>query len=69
MAFCVPSETKPGAPKNKNDWLTIAAVAVMDMCLVTFDREALGHGGACLLRTWNQLAPLLTGLDFRLLQY
>jgi hypothetical protein len=27
---------------------TVAAVAVLAMCVVTFDHEALGHGGACL---------------------
>ena len=34
---------------NKNDWLTVAAVGIVAMCLVTFDHEALGHGSACLL--------------------
>ena len=43
------SEIHMSSPENKNDWLTIAAVAVMAMCLVTFDHEALGHGSACLL--------------------
>jgi small basic protein len=33
----------------KNDWLTVAALALLAMCTVTFDHEALGHGGACLL--------------------
>lgn len=33
---------------EKNDWLTIAAIGLLAMCLVTFDHEALGHGGACL---------------------
>jgi len=36
------------APANKNDWPTIAAVALLAMCIVTFDHEALGHGSACL---------------------
>jgi hypothetical protein len=37
------------SPENKNDWFTVAAVAVVAMCVVTFDHEALGHGSACLL--------------------
>ena len=45
----MPDEIHMSSPENKNDWLTIAAVAVMAMCLVTFDHEALGHGSACLL--------------------
>jgi hypothetical protein len=36
-------------PKDKNDFLTVAAVAVLAMCVVTFDHEALGHGSVCLL--------------------
>jgi hypothetical protein len=35
--------------KSANDWLTIAAVGVLAMCVVTFDHEGLGHGSACLL--------------------
>lgn len=35
--------------ENKNDWLTIAALGLLAMCIVTFDHEALGHGSACLL--------------------
>jgi hypothetical protein len=35
--------------KSGNDWLTIAAIGVLAMCVVTFDHEALGHGSACLL--------------------
>ncbi len=35
-------------PTEKNDWPTVAAIGLMAMCLVTFDHEALGHGGACL---------------------
>lgn len=34
---------------QKNDHLTVAAVGLLAMCTVTFDHEALGHGGACLL--------------------
>ena len=33
---------------EKNDWLTVAAIGLITMCLVTFDHEAMGHGGACL---------------------
>ena len=32
----------------KDDFMTVAAIGVLAMCLVTFDHEALGHGGACL---------------------
>lgn len=28
-------------------WATVAALAVLAMCAVTFDHEALGHGGVC----------------------
>ncbi|MGD0143968.1 MAG: hypothetical protein ABSC92_12480 [Rhizomicrobium sp.] len=35
--------------KSGNDWLTIAAIGLLAMCLVTFDHEGLGHGSACLL--------------------
>ncbi len=34
---------------NRNDWLTVAAIGLIAMCIVTFDHEALGHGSACLL--------------------
>jgi len=37
------------AAEGKNDWLTAAALGLLAMCAVTFDHEALGHGGACLL--------------------
>lgn len=36
------SETTP------NDRSTVAAVGLLAMCIVTFDHEALGHGGLCL---------------------
>src|SRR5579862_32321 len=36
------------APASKNDWLTIAALGLLAMCIVTFDHEGLGHGSACL---------------------
>jgi hypothetical protein len=34
---------------EKNDWLTVAAIGLLAMCVVTFDHEALGHGGECLV--------------------
>ena len=34
--------------KTSNDWYTVAAISLMALCLVTFDHEALGHGGMCL---------------------
>ncbi|HSM97283.1 MAG TPA: hypothetical protein VLT91_14665, partial [Rhizomicrobium sp.] len=34
---------------NSNDTLTVAALALIAMCAVTFAHEALGHGGLCLL--------------------
>ncbi len=33
---------------GRNDRLTVAAVGLLAMCIVTFDHEALGHGGMCL---------------------
>lgn len=33
----------------KNDWLTVGAVGLLAMCVVTCDHEALGHGSVCLL--------------------
>jgi hypothetical protein len=33
---------------SRNDRLTVAAIGLAAMCLVTFDHEALGHGGMCL---------------------
>jgi hypothetical protein len=33
---------------ERNDWCTVAAIGLMAMCLVTFDHEAMGHGGICL---------------------
>jgi hypothetical protein len=32
----------------RNDRLTVTAIGLAAMCLVTFDHEALGHGGMCL---------------------
>ncbi|HWA30712.1 MAG TPA: hypothetical protein VG867_06430, partial [Rhizomicrobium sp.] len=34
--------------QSSNDTLTVCALAVIAMCVVTFAHEALGHGGACL---------------------
>jgi hypothetical protein len=34
---------------SQNDWLTVAAIGLLAMCVVTCDHEALGHGSACLL--------------------
>ena len=34
---------------ERNDWATVAAIGLLAMCVVTFDHEALGHGGACLM--------------------
>ena len=45
----VPIKDQLSEVADKNDWLTVAAVAVLAMCLATFDHEALGHGTACLL--------------------
>ncbi len=33
----------------KNDWLTVAAIGLLAMCMEPFDHEALGHGSVCLL--------------------
>lgn len=35
------------ATERPDPW-TVAAIAVLAMCVVTVDHEALGHGGACL---------------------
>jgi hypothetical protein len=50
-------------PESKNDLLTVAAVGVLAMCVVTFDHEALGHGSACVLLHGRIL--LLTSSLFR----
>jgi hypothetical protein len=34
---------------TRNDWLTVAAIGLIAMCVVTVDHEALGHGSVCLL--------------------
>jgi hypothetical protein len=48
---------------KKNDWLTAAAIGLMAMCVVTFDHEALGHGGMCL--AFGGHIRLLTSSLFR----
>jgi hypothetical protein len=48
---------------RSNDWLTIGALGLLAMCVVTFDHEALGHGGACLLL--HGRISLLTSSVFR----
>jgi hypothetical protein len=35
-------------PPAKDDLLTLAAIGLTAMCVVTFDHEALGHGSMCL---------------------
>jgi hypothetical protein len=35
-------------PDHGNDSYTVAAIALLAMCMVTFDHEVLGHGGMCL---------------------
>jgi len=49
--------------KRKDDLLTVAALGLVAMCVVTFDHEALGHGGACLLLGGH--IRLLTSSVFR----
>jgi hypothetical protein len=40
---------EPMTGREENDDLyTVAAIGLVAMCLVTFDHEALGHGGVCL---------------------
>jgi hypothetical protein len=46
-----------------NDRLTIAAIGLLAMCVVTCDHEALGHGSACLLLHGH--ISLLTSSLFR----
>jgi hypothetical protein len=33
---------------DRNNWLTVAAIGLLAMCIVTVDHEALGHGSVCL---------------------
>jgi hypothetical protein len=49
--------------ENRNDWLTVAAISLAAMCIVTFDHEALGHGSACLFLHGH--ITLLTSSLFR----
>ncbi len=51
------------ATTERNDWLTVAALGLLAVCVVTFDHEALGHGGACLLLGGR--ITLLTSSVFR----
>jgi hypothetical protein len=53
--------------ENRNDWLTTAAVGILAMCAVTFDHEALGHGGVCILLHGHirLLTSSLFGCDVR----
>lgn len=51
------------AASGKNDWLTVAALGLLAMCVVTFDHEALGHGGVCL--ALHGRIRLLTSSIFR----
>ena len=48
---------------ERNDWLTITALALAAMCVVTFDHEVLGHGSACLL--FHGQIRLVTSSVFR----
>lgn len=51
------------ATAGRSDGLTVAALGLLAMCVVTFDHEALGHGGACLLL--HGRIRLLTSSVFR----
>ena len=33
---------------TRHDWLTVAALSLFAMSVVTCDHETLGHGGTCL---------------------
>ena len=48
---------------GRNDWLTVAAIGLVAMCVVTVDHEALGHGSICLLIHGH--VTLLTSSLFR----
>jgi hypothetical protein len=43
------TQTNALEAEQKSDSLTVAALGLLAMCLVTFAHEAAGHGGACLL--------------------
>lgn len=49
--------------EQKSDQLTVAALGLLAMCLVTFAHEAVGHGGVCLLLGGH--IRLLTSSVFR----
>lgn len=49
------------ATRPRDDLLTVGAIALAAMSLVTFDHEALGHGGACLV-TGGQIQLLTSAL-------
>jgi hypothetical protein len=59
----VNTRTKLIETEQKTDQLTVAALGLMAMCLVTFSHEAVGHGGACLLLGGH--IRLLTSSVFR----
>src|ERR1700676_921539 len=50
-------------PENGNDLLTVAALGVLAMCVVTFDHEVLGHGSVCVLL--HERILLLSSSPFR----
>ncbi|HEY4113488.1 MAG TPA: hypothetical protein VGM17_05445 [Rhizomicrobium sp.] len=47
----------------KSDSLTVAAIAIAAMCIVTMDHEAIGHGTACLSQGGH--INLVTSVYFR----
>ena len=49
--------------EQQYDLLTVAALGLLAMCVVTLDHEALGHGGACLLLSGH--IRVLTSSVFR----
>jgi hypothetical protein len=49
------------ATTPRDNLLTVGAIALVAMSLVTFDHEALGHGGAC-LATGGQIQLLTSAL-------
>lgn len=49
--------------KDRNDRLTLAAIGLIAMCMVTVDHETLGHGSVCLILHGRIL--LLTSALFR----
>ena len=49
--------------EQKSDQLSVAAIGLLAMCLVTFAHEAVGHGGVCLLLGGH--IHLLTSSVFR----